>query len=781
MDNKKYEVILGCLLHDTGKLKFRYDDGRRHSLSGRDFLIEELEIREEAISDMVFFHHHKDLISNKIDDENVAYISYIADNIASFSDRRESEHLDSGFDPRINLESVFNLLNDNIATGSYEGKTLKDNKPIYPKNEVINLSPKFYGEIINNLRINLKGMERTKDYLQSYLEVLESNLSYVPSSTNKKEVIDISLYDHVKMTAAYGSAIYDYLKENNRENYKKNLLDNRNSFYDEKAFLLVKIDISGIQKFIYNIVKDKALKSLRSRSFYLELLLENIIDELFDQLDYTRANLIYSGGGQAYLLLANTIKIKETIYKLKEEINKWFLEEFGSDLYIAMDYVEASSNNFRNNPEGSYDSLFKDVSDKISNQKFKKYSYEEIIKLNSSMVPKGDRECKICNRTDSLNDENVCSMCQSIIDTSSGIIDKSHFLITSSPRNLKGYKLPLKRWAYPIEENKLRNEIREEKDYVRAYSKNKYYSGKKISSNLWVGDYASTKLLSDLTEDKDGISRIGVLRADVDNLGNAFVKGFKRDGKDRFVSLSRTATLSRMLSMFFKSNINYLLENPEYQIFTNENNSPRKAIIIYSGGDDIFLVGNWLDVVGFSIDLNKALKKFSENSLTISAGIGIFQNGYPISNMAEETGYLESAAKDYVYTIDGQTKQKNAVCLFEKNMIFTWEELEEQVIGEKLNALTQFMKDLNEEDVKSGNSMLYKILDYLRKIEDQINIPRLLYLISRKTPKTDEGKLAQKNFSQNLYQWVKDPKDRKQLEMAIILYVYNNRGEENGI
>ena len=59
---------------------------------------------------------------------------------------------------------------------------------------------------------------------------------------------------------------------------------------------------------------------------------------------------------------------------------------------------------------------------------------------------------------------------------------------------------------------------------------------------------------ADLAQNSTGVKRIGVLRADVDNLGLAFVEGFLRkdspENKYRYVTISRTATLSRSLSIF---------------------------------------------------------------------------------------------------------------------------------------------------------------------------------------------------------------------------------------
>ena len=90
--------------------------------------------------------------------------------------------------------------------------------------------------------------------------------------------------------------------------------------------------------------------------------------------------------------------------------------------------------------------------------------------------------------------------------------------------------------------------------------------------------------------------------------------------------------MSRQLSLFFKYELNHLLEN--YQITT-----------IYSGGDDLFLIGAWDDIIEASVYINDKFKKFTLGKLTMSAGVGMFSGKYPVSKMAFETGLLEEAAK----------------------------------------------------------------------------------------------------------------------------------------
>ena len=62
------------------------------------------------------------------------------------------------------------------------------------------------------------------------------------------------------------------------------------------------------------------------------------------------------------------------------------------------------------------------------------------------------------------------------------------------------------------------------------------------------GDYSTGSTFEEFAREAEGISRIGVLRADVDNLGQAIVSGFRNSKNgDRYMTLSRTATLSLSL------------------------------------------------------------------------------------------------------------------------------------------------------------------------------------------------------------------------------------------
>lgn len=172
--------------------------------------------------------------------------------------------------------------------------------------------------------------------------------------------------------------------------------------YDEPMFLLFSMDISGIQSFIYTVGESGALKGLRARSFYLEVMMEHMIDELLDKVSLSRANLIYSGGGHCYMLLPNTEDTIQAIRTYEKELNQWFIENFDIALYVACGYCPASANALRNVPKGSYSDLYMTVSKMISKKKSHRYDAAEIMRLNKKKYD-GERECKAVPQAGAFN------------------------------------------------------------------------------------------------------------------------------------------------------------------------------------------------------------------------------------------------------------------------------------------------------------------------------------------------------------------------------------------
>lgn len=246
-----------------------------------------------------------------------------------------------------------------------------------------------------------------------------------------------------------------------------------------------------------------------------------------------------------------------------------------------------------------------------------------------------------------------------------------------------------------------------------------------------------------------GIERLGVLRADVDNLGAVFVNGLP----DNKVSISRTATLSRALSYFFKKKVNDVLESGKYQ-----------AQIIYSGGDDLFIIGNWSDVIYAAVDIRNALDEFTGNgTLTISAGIGMYPKKYPIARMADEVGQLEDAAKLFI-SPDGRST-KNAIALWSESSVFGWQEFVEKIVPRVRELESAF------DDNEKGKAFIYKLVALLRDIDRPISAPRIAYLLARSFEDVGDSSA----MSKKIYDWALDDDERGHLIAALEWYVYSIR------
>lgn len=788
MDDRQIKLTIGSLLHDIGKIAYRAGDGRNHSQSGYDFLKEiSLELDSDILN-CVRYHHGSNLRSASISSDALAYITYYADNVASAVDRREAMEAEDGFDKTVPLDSVFNLLNNNHGKSHYAHHVLNPEEDIpYPTEKTVDMDESFYTGVLDRIRDNLKGLEVSDEYISSLLSVLEANLSYIPSSTSRRELADISLYDHVKLTAAISECLYQYCESKGISDYKKAFFSGETDrMWGTKAFLLYSMDVSGIQKFIYTISSAGALKGLRARSFYLEILMEHILDELLMRLQLSRSCLIYSGGGHCYLLLPNTSRAIQFTEQHRQDVNQWFMKRFGVALYIAGGYAACSANDFRNEPEGSYSELFRTVSRQISMEKSHRYRAEDILSLNNIHMS-GKRECKICRRTDDeLDAEGRCRICSALNHLSAEILYQDYFIVMTDPQD-QALPLPGERYLTAGNEKKLR-QLMERDTYVRSYTKNQLCTGKHVTTKLWVGNHQTGDTFEVLAEKAEGIKRLAVLRGDVDNLGNAFVNGFRRDKEGgRYATLSRTAALSRQLSLFFKLHLNQLLQKGKSNAFSD--GGVRQLCVVYSGGDDVFLVGAWNDVLDAAADLRNAFERYTEGTLTISCGVGLCDSSYPINRMALETAELE----DYSKKLEG----KNAITLFEREGRYSWDVYQQSVLQDKYRVVHEYMTVTQQR----GKAFLYHLLGLLREAEEnygreaaenpgsknRFNRARFVYFLSRMEPEENRRqekeqmeveRLAYRSFSQKMYEWSLSAEDRRQLISAIYLYVYLTRERE---
>ena len=340
-------LVKGALLHDIGKVVYRANQGTdAHSKRGAAFIepyFSDMGLKQ-SITHCLKYHHGKELSAAQLKNDDYAYIVYEADNVAAAVDRRDLDEGESTatqkFDKEIPLQSIFRVFGGNTSNKPLQyylrGIDVSDHFNYPESDKTIRASSDKYKALYDVLVQNFQQQPIDKMSVNELLRIYEDTVSYMPSSTATDQANDISLYMHSKITAAVAHSMVHYFEEQGITDYKEYCYQNSKKFREMPSFRLISGDISGIQNFIYTIPSKGALKSLRGRSFYLEILMEQIVDELLDALQLTRANLIYNGGGHFYVLAPNTTKTCTAIESMEKSINEWFLTVFGTKLYLAL-------------------------------------------------------------------------------------------------------------------------------------------------------------------------------------------------------------------------------------------------------------------------------------------------------------------------------------------------------------------------------------------------------------------------------------------------------------
>lgn len=541
---------------------------------------------------------------------------------------------------------------------------------------LINIWKRFLKKLKNDNCDNM-------DYLSAIFEAVGKG---IPGDTTSGSISDVSVYIQSKMVAAVAVCLADYAEEANIS--LESLVvevdnnDKENNSAEAKPFMILSGDFSGIQNFIYTIPSKGALKSLRGRSFYLELFMEYAVDSFLKKLNLSRSHVLYTGGGHFYLIIPNTKASRIALTEFESAVNTWLLKHMGSALYLAIGSAACTIGELQESSEQR--NVFASVGESIRLAKLQRYAHsnlDELFDENSqyNVVHEDNRECSVC-RTSTVSlepygdsdDKEACPICSGLFKLGEYLVqsESSCFVIATSNARTNRVGVPIfgdNRSLYVIAESDLAEFVKfNAVDMI--YGKNHSILSPLYGRALILADYASrydsgdvldfVELANRSGENGQGIARIGVLRADVDNLGAAFIGGFVDGNKEnplKYASLVRQAELSKSLSRFFKQAVNDLAygetNNLPSEIRTlpvvwKSSSDENYAVhVIYSGGDDVFMVGAWNELLDLAIRMRKAFAYYTGGKITLSAGLALFTPKYPIDKMADITGALESAAK----------------------------------------------------------------------------------------------------------------------------------------
>lgn len=574
------------------------------------------------------------------------------------------------------LKSIFSevkISENNKTTPQYYALKTLEAENIFPSEDKNSLSEKEYKSYIGEFAKDFNDIkcQNELEFIESILSLAQHYLWCVPSDFAEDQTV--SLYDRIKMTSAVAGALYIFHSE-------RNTLDKENlKNADEKKFLFISGDVSGIQKYIFDLRKSKyAAKTLRSRSFEIQAITLNAVRTILEIFSLSSANAVINAGGRFTLLLPNIQKAYDFLDEYRKDTEEWMVKNYFGEITLNIsEGVEASLSKIQEESVV----LFKEISHDITDAKQKKLQHY-LLENRDNFIIGEDYEkftsnqdlCEICGKRYGRpnGDIVICKKCESLkifgekLPKCSGITIDSHYKDGSIP--LAGGKF-----------------VRTEEKSAE-YSINKFEAGKKVFYSphfLPKNDRDETLTFEDLAEKSEGAEYIAMLKADLDNLGSIFREGLE--------TLTKISCLSRMLDLFFSLFINSLAEKKGY-IYT-----------VFSGGDDLCVLGPWERVIDFAHEFYEVFSRYTGKNpdLTVSAGIALAGPKDPVLGTAEICeNFLE----------ESKEKGKDRVTLFQTTVKWDcYKELLDTAKG---------LKDMVDED-KISTIFLYRLLQY-NKMNDKI-------------------------------------------------------------
>ena len=675
MDTREHVLVVSALLHDIGKFVQRAStdfNKKNHETFGKEFLERYLNMDSETKKQVLYLvesHHNIPYLG---DYPELLKILKLADGKSAEHDRKESE----GVDKRINqkpLLSVYSYIDIGLGQGRevhYSLAPLGDELN-YPRAiDMAKNSQTIYASLLKEFQKDLENLFiRDKGSINTLLYILLKYTKYIPSAIYKSAP-DIPLYDHLKTTAAIALC-----------NYRS---------VERKKYLLIMGDLSGIQNFIfYNLkggesqtVDEHATKRMRGRSFLINLIIDSAVRYILEELDLYEFNILWESGGNFLILAPNQGDADEKLSTIRERINRFLKDNFGR-LYLNMAWLAVED---IGGEDRGFDDILHELHEVMDDNKSRKYI--DFVRENDFYVGKrgGPYLCPVCGVHFVSSQGEICDVCKKI-ENLGNLVGKARYLIRDISSsgdfvfdygNVKvAYSLVASLDPYHAD----RGEVFDISEFkmpnlgtMRGFRILKTFVPSVDSRVLSISEILS---MDDAIDDRVGKigdvsstkGKMAIFKADVDCLGEIFAKGLKRSGR---VTMSLVSTLSFMMDLFFTKEINNI---------ARKNN----VYVVFSGGDDLTVVGRYDEVIKFAMDVNRKFRKWTgENkNIHMSGSIVFFDEKFPIrrgADIAEET--LEKA-KNYRHNINLCAEKGNLVAIFGE--VLSWDDLEKQVeLADKL-------------------------------------------------------------------------------------------------
>jgi CRISPR-associated protein Csm1 len=484
----------------------------------------------------------------------------------------------------------------------------------------------------------------------------------IPSATAGKTVPDVSLYDHSKATAAFAAAIWRYHNDNGHDTAAvlRDLdFGNGPHGWGEQKILLIQGDFFGIQNYVFGSgsqTQKFAAKLLRGRSFSVALLTELAALQVLEALELPSTSQIVNAAGKFLIVAPNTAQTHAALVGVRARLEQWFARWTLGQQGIGLAEEPASLNDFKS---AKFKSLLRRLGDSLETQKLSRHGLCSGVGAASPVVTdylarSGERGvCSFDGRLPAERDVEdpdgagypASALAHGQIALGDDLTKKRFAVIEAAGAggfDWLGYRVTLRDALTTIQGTPVRVW-----DFARRFV-NSYVP-------MHRGELTNFEEIADSSE---GLSVLGVLKGDVDNLGALFADGLKEP------TFAKWAGLSRQLHAFFAVRLPMLCaSDPRFaQVYT-----------VFAGGDDFFLIGPWdalLDLAG-AMRTDFGAHVAHNPRITFSAGMVLAQSSQPIRRMADAAEEALAAAKGHV---DGPNT-KDALHVFGRTV--TWKRLTE--------------------------------------------------------------------------------------------------------
>jgi CRISPR-associated protein Csm1 len=554
----------------------------------------------------------------------------------------------------------------------------------YPASQVRVDYLEHWQDFVNELSLqqNSLALDLEKQF-DTIFEICRMYLWCLPASARREEIEDVSLFEHQKVTAALAACLYCYHEE------KGTLAEQAIRNKDDQKYLIFCGDVSGIQSFIYQISSKGAYKTLKGRSFFIQLFVEMLARKYMEAFSLTPANILYASGGKFYLLLPNTDLVAGNLPELNSSINHKLFKQFNGDLYVRTGQEPLSKEDLTRQGDRTLSHIWDDLGRKLVFEDRRRYAslardhYDDLLGIGNKAKT---ASCDVCHRAmhpKKEGQEKKCRICMKM-ETIGRELDRASYIVMGDNGNTLQQKPAIellgKHFWFVDSDVIERGGLAPHHDcLVWALNSTDFAKLARIESRSTInaapmiagGTHGFQKEFQEIANESEGVRRLGVLRMDVDSLGKIFSHGLKHylhsKEKDayRFHSLGRITTLSWQLSLFFGALMPGIIrENQEWK---------DRVSVVYSGGDDLFLLGAWDALPEAALTIRKQFADFSCNnpSLTLSGGMVMTGGKFPIYKSAEMAGEAEAKAKKHVTLFQekkDKAEEKNSFTFFDTPM-----------------------------------------------------------------------------------------------------------------